>query len=359
MIGTATEFRVAVALLNRIDGLPVDQCWPTEPAPDPRTLSEMLADWKEQRGDLPPMFMSIKLIVEILDHWQDFGLTPGERDDLIVIAEQARDETRRTVASIHQAFVLKRAGKSTRAAWDNSISKLIRKKVLENAVVDGRRAVGRPGQAAQYYIPHLCPEHDHDGRLGQCKPLERLTLEVRRDADSSHTSGETNISTSHLPDEERLTSQVRTSHLSGEPYPSYPSYPSEKRSTRTGGSSNDGSHHVDRLFEAFWEHYPKKTAKDTARSSWRRVINDGADPQEIITGAEKYAAEWDGAPASERHFITKASNWLKDEMWTGTWHPRTTVRAPGQQRGGSRFGAGATIPSHDDYANGKATIQWD
>lgn len=45
--------------------------------------------------------MGVRLIVEILDHWQDIGLTPGERGDLIVLAENANDSSRETWGAVH------------------------------------------------------------------------------------------------------------------------------------------------------------------------------------------------------------------------------------------------------------------
>lgn len=112
-------------------------------------------------------------------------------------------------------------------------------------------------------------------------------------------------------------------------------------------SADDGP-----AFVAFWEHYPKKTDKDGARRQWKRAIKDGADPQEIITGAKAYAAEWHGAPAEERCYITKASNWLKDAMWSGTWHPRAPSRPVQQPRGGYR----SPIPDHDEWNTGNVQV---
>src|SRR5690606_14948925 len=74
--------------------------------------------------------MGVRLMVEILDHWSDAGLTSGERSDLLVIAENANDATRETFGSIHAPYILRRAGKSP-AAWKNAIGKLMKKKALE------------------------------------------------------------------------------------------------------------------------------------------------------------------------------------------------------------------------------------
>jgi hypothetical protein len=170
--------------------------------------------------------VGIRLIVEVLDHWKDFGLTAGERGDLIVIAEHTSDTTRETVVSIHKAYMLQRAGKSA-AGWKNAIGKLMKKGVLEHAVRNGRRVTGHENQAAQYRIPHLCPVQSHDGLWGQCK---RVTSQV------THSEGELNQEghpsddplgqEGHLSGAKRVTSQVGEGHLTGDPSPSSPSSPS-------------------------------------------------------------------------------------------------------------------------------------
>jgi hypothetical protein len=157
--------------------------------------------------------VGIRLIVEVLDHWQDFGLTAGERSDLIVIAEHTNDATRETVVSIHRPYMLKRAGKSA-AGWKNAIGKLMKKGVLQHAVKNGRKITGHENQAAQYRIPRLCPTRSHDGLWGQCTRSE------------GHLSGDPLSQEGHLSGAQRVTSQVGEGHLSGDPSPSSPSSPS-------------------------------------------------------------------------------------------------------------------------------------
>jgi hypothetical protein len=41
--------------------------------------------------------VGIRVIVEVLDRWSDLGLTRGERDDLLVIAENVDDGSREPV----------------------------------------------------------------------------------------------------------------------------------------------------------------------------------------------------------------------------------------------------------------------
>lgn len=81
------------------------------------------------------------------------------------------------------------------------------------------------------------------------------------------------------------------------------------------------------LFVAFWEHYPKKTDKDRARSAFKRAIEGGVDAGDIITGSKLYGQMWEGATTEELHWAVKSSKWLADEMWTGSW-PMRDVRRP-------------------------------
>ncbi|MFE5218412.1 MULTISPECIES: hypothetical protein [unclassified Streptomyces] len=168
--------------------------------------------------------MSIRVIVEVLDHWQDVGLTAGERNDLIVVAENVNDATRETVGPVHEGYVLRRAGKSA-AGWKNALGKLMAKKALEYAVRNGREMRGRPGQHAVYRIPILCPDPPHDGLKGMCTRPERVTSQVTHYEDGTlgtgHPSGDPIARTGHLSDAngspercERVTSQVTPTPLS-------------------------------------------------------------------------------------------------------------------------------------------------
>lgn len=64
-------------------------------------------------------------------------------------------------------------------------------------------------------------------------------------------------------------------------------------------------------FPEFWKVYPKKAGKPGAMKSWARAIKAGADPQEIIDGARRYAR----SEAVERGFVKHPQGWLTDERW--------------------------------------------
>lgn len=109
--------------------------------------------------------MGVRLIVEVLDHWQDADLTPGERWDLLVLAENANDGSRLTFGPVHAPHILQRANKSPKG-WKNAITALMRKKVITTHVP------GRINQCAVYHLEHLCPEPPHSGYKGHCtKPV--------------------------------------------------------------------------------------------------------------------------------------------------------------------------------------------
>ncbi|WP_405461580.1 hypothetical protein OG786_29240 [Streptomyces sp. NBC_00101] len=111
--------------------------------------------------------MGVRLIVEVLDHWRDAGLTAGERDDLVVLAENANDGSRQTWGPVHEPYILRRVNKSA-ASWRIAINKLMKKGVLEYAVRDGKEVRGRTGQTAVYRLAVMCPEAPHDGWKGFC-----------------------------------------------------------------------------------------------------------------------------------------------------------------------------------------------
>ncbi|MFF2511668.1 hypothetical protein [Streptomyces sp. NPDC058086] len=126
--------------------------------------------------------MGVRLIVEILDHWQDIGLTPGERGDLIVLAENANDSSRETWGAVHAPHILKRAAK-TPASWRISINRLMKKKALEFALRGGKELRGYTGQHAVYRIVELCPDPPHSGYKGHCtKPVATSDDGVASDA---------------------------------------------------------------------------------------------------------------------------------------------------------------------------------
>lgn len=191
--------------------------------------------------------MGVKLMVEILDHWQDAGLTRGERDDLLIIAENANDGSRETYSPIHEDYILRRAGKQSQS-WRNSIDVLKRKGVLEYAIDKaGRQMSGRPGRFAKYRIPILCPDAPHDGYRGQCTRKERV---LPQGTHSEWVTGEsTHMGTPGEYPSIHLGAPGDAEWVTGESTPTPPN-PSNKISPQEPPPPAPGAVHPDWLAEA-------------------------------------------------------------------------------------------------------------
>jgi len=131
--------------------------------------------------------VGVRLIVEVLDHWRDAGLTAGERDDLVVLAENANDKSRETWGPVHEDYILRRVNKSA-ASWRIAINRLMKKGALEYAARGGKELRGRTGQTAVYMLTPLCPEAPHDGWKGFCTRPARVTGEAAEGAEPAEES---------------------------------------------------------------------------------------------------------------------------------------------------------------------------
>jgi hypothetical protein len=237
--------------------------------------------------------VSIRLIVEVLDHWKDFGLTAGERGDLIIVAENANDQTRETYGPMHEEYILERAGKSA-AGWKNALGKLMGKKALEYAVRNGREMRGHPGQHAVYRIPELCPDPPHAGWRGHCTRPERVTSQVTHPQDDDSATG-------HLSDDpieemghlsgangspegcEWVTPEVTPTPLS----PQSPPLSLPHRLVRDSGVVADDER------ETFID-WIKNTHNPSGPGWWRKVAGNG----DFADLAEKWRADRGPTPAS-------------------------------------------------------------
>ncbi|TDB83414.1 hypothetical protein E1264_28460 [Actinomadura sp. KC216] len=73
-------------------------------------------------------------------------------------------------------------------------------------------------------------------------------------------------------------------------------------------------------FPEFWDAYPRRIAKGAARKAWAKAIKNGADPEEIIWGARRYATDPRRTTADIR-YTAHASTWLNAERWTDEEEP--------------------------------------
>lgn len=78
-------------------------------------------------------------------------------------------------------------------------------------------------------------------------------------------------------------------------------------------------------FEHFWEVYPRKIAKKTAKISWLKSIKM-TKPDVIIAGLErsKLSSQW---MKDDGQFIPHPSTWLNQERWTDEG-PRVITKKP-------------------------------
>lgn len=66
----------------------------------------------------------------------------------------------------------------------------------------------------------------------------------------------------------------------------------------------------DPRFEEFWNQYPRKASKGSARRAWSKAIRI-ADPEMIIDAAARYAAD----PNRDPSFTAHPATWLNGERW--------------------------------------------
>lgn len=119
--------------------------------------------------------------------------------------------------------------------------------------------------------------------------------------------------------QEHLPSWANGIALQGEPIPDNKpdNKPDEKRAREEEPSlfsEESQPKHQDRTsehFERFWKIYPKKVGKPAAQKNFARAVKSGADPQEIIDGAVRYAA----SDTVARGFAKHPQGWLTDERW--------------------------------------------
>lgn len=86
--------------------------------------------------------------------------------------------------------------------------------------------------------------------------------------------------------------------------------PSEPETPPAAPPEPDGSAE----FAEFWDVVPKRVGRGAAERSWRKAVEDGHDPDEIIRAMEMYA-RLVRAQGTERQFIVHPSTWLNQQRW--------------------------------------------
>ena len=95
------------------------------------------------------------------------------------------------------------------------------------------------------------------------------------------------------------------------------------RGTRSLSSSSDD----DGLFDQFWDIYPRKIGKGTARAAFKKALRK-TDFQTMLSGAEKYAAAREG---QDKNYTAHPATWLNGERWSDE-DPPTSPSKPGTMR---------------------------
>jgi hypothetical protein len=85
------------------------------------------------------------------------------------------------------------------------------------------------------------------------------------------------------------------------------------RECQTGGEDGANSE-----FDAFWQIYPSRrphaNPKKPARLKFAAAVKDGADPADIVRGAENYRAATE-AIGTDARYVAQARTWLNEERW--------------------------------------------
>lgn len=95
------------------------------------------------------------------------------------------------------------------------------------------------------------------------------------------------------------------------------------------------------LFGRFWSQYPRHVAKPAARRAWDQAIKEGHDPNVIMAGVHRYAAERDG---QEERYTAYPATWLRNRRWEDDPTPPPSSASP-ERRPGST--AARTSPLED------------
>lgn len=78
-------------------------------------------------------------------------------------------------------------------------------------------------------------------------------------------------------------------------------------------------------FESFWNHYPRKVGKGSARKAWDKAVRVGADPGQIITAVIAYAGDTKRQQA-DISFTAHPATWLNAERWLDEADPGPDTR---------------------------------
>lgn len=86
---------------------------------------------------------------------------------------------------------------------------------------------------------------------------------------------------------------------------------------QTGAVTKFSKERIAELFIAFWEIFPKRSGNNPkwkAEQKFTKLVVDGENPETIIAGARRFAAECKRNGTAGR-FVPMAITWLNGKMW--------------------------------------------
>lgn len=107
---------------------------------------------------------------------------------------------------------------------------------------------------------------------------------------------------------------------------------------------HDGNVAAD-AFDAFWEAYPRRTAKKAARKAFAKAARD-TDPAVIVEGARRMAVD---PNLPELTFIPHPATWLNQGRWDDPPYPPRAGRPTTDDRVRDALALAARLDGHGDY----------
>lgn len=162
--------------------------------------------------------MGIKLINEVMDNASEFELTPVEWKCLIVLAEDANDQTRETWRGTNDPTILRRIDMTVNS-WKNVRARLLKKGVLEYATRDGKEVRGHRGSRAKFRIAALAKIAEASEKGHQTSdPIDpereqRVTEPMTQSGPMGHQTDDPTSRKGHRTDAERVTEPVTPTPL--------------------------------------------------------------------------------------------------------------------------------------------------
>ncbi|MFD7791001.1 hypothetical protein [Streptomyces sp. NPDC059759] len=276
--------------------------------------------------------------------WAPPTLTHREKLAAMVLADDANDVTRETFSSVVDPDILRFAMVKNDRDMRKILTRLVEEDVLERVVVGGN------GRAAKYRFRYLAPAapttvagpnqtdngtaapdvagpertansgvggpnetaNSGDGqgaggpeRTGYSGVAGPNRNSCRSESDlPTPSSSSSRSSTTSMPGEPATDTDAADGTLFAEPAPSAP--PVEKAPPRRTSASSSEPTHPD-AFDAFWQAYPRRTAKRDAVRAWNKAITDGTSPDQILQATRAYAIERHGEPPK---FTKHPATWL-------------------------------------------------